>query len=228
MTQRPLRIGHRGAAGHAPENTLLSIETALSLGVDVVEIDVHRSRDGHLIVMHDERVDRTTNGSGYIRDLTLDELQALETPRRQWVPTLTEVLTAVQGRAALMIEIKVRSIIEDAVRAVATVAPELPVYYASFLHSELLRVRELDPSAKTIALIDAVPVAHTAFAVDARATHAGIAFDTLDGGFVQALKDAGIGVFTYTVDDPRDIAQARSLGVDGMISNYPDRLLTVC
>jgi glycerophosphoryl diester phosphodiesterase len=74
---QPLRIGHRGAAGHAPENTLLSIEAALAIGVDVVEIDVHRSLDGHLIVMHDERVDRTTNGSGYIRDLTLAELRDL-------------------------------------------------------------------------------------------------------------------------------------------------------
>src|SRR5580704_17646470 len=128
VRQAPLRIGHRGAAGHAPENTLLSIETALSLGAEVIEIDVHRSRDGQLIVMHDDRVVRTTNGSGYIRDLTLAQLRALE------VPTLPEVMQAVKGRASLMIEIKVRHIVPEVVSAVAN-APEVPVFYASFFHS---------------------------------------------------------------------------------------------
>ena len=217
---RPLRIGpaikigHRGAAGHAPENTLLSIETALSLGVDAVEIDVHRSRDGHLIVMHDERVDRTTDGSGYIRDLTLPQLSALR------VPTLSEVIAAIHGRAALMIELKVRDIVPDVVAQ----AGGIPVYYASFLHSKLLRVRDLDSTAQTVALIDASPVSATAFALEAGATHAGIAFTSLERQSVRALKNAGIGVFTWTVDDPRDIAHARSLEVDGLISNYPDRL----
>jgi glycerophosphoryl diester phosphodiesterase len=215
---QPLRIGHRDAAGHAPENTLLSIETALAIGVDVVEIDVHRSLDGHLIVMHDERVDRTTNGSGYIRDLTLAELCTLQ----PGVPTLAEVLAAVKGRAALMIEMKVRGIAQDVVE----MALGASVYYASFLHSELLRVRELEPDARTIALIDAAPVSPTTFALDARATHAGSAFDSLESNFIAALKSAGIGVFTWTVDDPRDIAHARSLGVDGLISNFPDRLTT--
>lgn len=224
---RPLLIGHRGAAGHAPENTLLSIETALSLGVDLIEVDVHRSRDGHLIVMHDERVDRTTNGSGYIRDLTLAQLRALQIPPRERIPTLAEVLAAVKGKAALMIEIKVRHIVRDVVALAGSIAPEVDAFYASFLHSELVHVRELDPRAKTIALLDAVPVSPTAFAMDARATYAGIAFTTLEPDFVRELKNAGIGVFTYTVDDPRDIAYARSLEVDGLISNFPDRLRQV-
>jgi glycerophosphoryl diester phosphodiesterase len=216
--KQPLRIGHRGAAGHAPENTLLSVETAISLGVDVVEIDVHRSRDGHLIVMHDERVDRTTSGSGYIRDMTLRQLQALG------VPTLTDMLRAVTGRAALMIEVKVRNIICEAAGLVAAISPEVPIFYASFLHSELLDVRELDPAAKTIALIDGVLVSPTAFALESRATFAGIEFHSLEPDFIRELKNAGIGVFTFTVDDPRDIANARRLDVDGLISNFPDRL----
>jgi glycerophosphoryl diester phosphodiesterase len=217
MSQRPLRIGHRGAAGHAPENTLVSVETALSLGVDVVEIDVHVSRDGHLAVIHDDRVDRTTEGYGYIRELTLAELQALK------IPTVAQVIDMVKGRAALMLDIKVRNIARALVELTA-LTPALPVFYASFFHSELLRVRELDPAARTIALLDAVPVSLTAFASDARASHAGIGFDSLEPGFVASLKDAGLGVFVFTVDHPRDIAHARSLGVDGLISNFPDRL----
>ena len=204
-----LKIGHRGAAGHAPENTLLSAETAISMGVDVVEIDIRLSRDGQLIVMHDER------------DLTLEQAQALG------LPTLREVLLTVQGRAALMADIKVRNIILDVAALAADVAPGIAIYYASFLHTELLRLREIDPAATTIALIDAVPVFPAAFAVDAKATYAGVAFDCLEPGFVDALRNSGIGIFTYTVDDPRDIAYAISLGVDGVISNFPDRLSKV-
>lgn len=221
---RPLRIGHRGAAGHAPENTLLSVETALRLGVDVVEIDVHRSLDGQLVVMHDSRVDRTTGGSGYIRDLTFDRLRALRIPPEQSVPSLEEVLRAVTGRAALMIELKVRGIASQVLDAVRAAGPGIPVCYASFLHSELLLLREWDRSAQTIALIDAAPVEPAAFAVAARASIAGIAFDSLERQAVSQLHHAGIGVFTYTVDDPRDISAALALGVDGLISNFPDRL----
>jgi glycerophosphoryl diester phosphodiesterase len=207
-----LKIGHRGAAGHAPENTIASIELALTMGVDVVEIDVHRSRDGHLIVMHDERVDRTTNRTGNIRDMTRDQLAG--------IPTLDEVLATVKGKAALMIELKVRGIANDVVSTVQNDA----VYFASFFHSELLLIRELKQDARTIALIDAAPVNPTAFAREAKASHAGLSFSSLERHAIHALHAEGIEVFTWTVDDPRDIAHARELGVDGIISNFPDRL----
>jgi glycerophosphoryl diester phosphodiesterase len=207
-----LKIGHRGAAGHAPENTLESIELAISMGVDVVEIDVHRSRDGHLIVMHDERVDRTTKLTGNIRDMTRDQLTG--------VPTLSEALAAVKGKAALMIELKARGLADD----VVSIAQNEAVYFASFFHSELLLIRELKQDAKTIALIDAAPVNPTAFALEAKASHAGLCFSSLERHAIHSLHAAGIEVFTWTVDDPRDIAHARELGVDGIISNFPDRL----
>lgn len=217
MSRQPLKVGHRGAAGHAPENTLHSVETALALGVDVVEIDIHVSRDGHLVVMHDARVDRTTEGCGYVRDLTLAELQSLK------VPTVAQVIETVRGKAALMLELKVRNITRQLADLTAQ-TPDVPVFYASFLHSELLRIRELDPAARTIALLDGVPVSPSAFAIDAQASCAGIAFDSLEPDFVRSLKAAGIGIFTYTVDEPRDIAIARALDVDAIISNFPDRL----
>lgn len=207
-----LKIGHRGAAGHAPENTLASVEKAIAFGVDVVEIDVRRSLDGHLMVMHDARVDRTTGRHGYVDELRRDEMHG--------VPTLTDVVETVNGRAHIMIELKVRGIVEEALSA----AGSHPVYLASFFHSELLRVREFAPHIRTIALIDGVPVLPAAFALEAKATHAGFGFDSLEPELVKSCHHAGIHVFTWTVDDPRDIARAASLGVDGIISNYPDRL----
>ena len=207
-----LRIGHRGAPGHAPENTLASIEKAIEFGVDVVEIDVRRSLDGHLMIMHDARIDRTTGRRGYVHELTRDEMGG--------VPTLTDVIETVNGRAAVMIELKVRGIVEDALSA----AGSHPVYLASYFHSEMLRVRELAPKMRTIALVDGVPVSPIAFALEAKVTHAGFGFDSLEPGLVELVHAAGLHLFTWTVDDPRDIAQAISLGADGLISNFPDRL----
>jgi glycerophosphoryl diester phosphodiesterase len=209
---RMLKIGHRGAAGHAPENTLASIEKAIELGADVVEIDIRRSLDGHLMVMHDARVDRTTGYRGYVHELTRDDMHG--------VPTLADVVETVDGRAAIMIELKVRDIVAEALSA----AGSHPIYLASFFHSELLRARLMSPSTRTIALIDGVPVSPAAFAQEAQATHAGFGFDSLEPELLESLHAAGIQIFTWTVDDPRDIVRAASLGVDGIISNYPDRL----
>src|SRR5579864_6905519 len=100
-------VGHRGAMGHCPENTLASFERGLELGADWIELDVHLSRDGELIVIHDETLERTTNGHGLVRDHTLADLQALDAGDGQRIPTLNEVLTWARERGAVVdIEIK--------------------------------------------------------------------------------------------------------------------------
>ena len=221
-----LRIGHRGAAGHAPGNTLIAIAAALRIGVDLVEVDVQRTRDDHLIVLHDRFLQPSTTGRGAVSGCSLEEIRALRTvPGDLPIPTLAEVLEAVQGHAGLMLEIKSPGIAGAIVNAVRERGFRGPVYYASFLHEDIRGIREGDPSARTIALLEGVPIQPAAFAVDAEATHAGIAFECLSAAFVQSLHDAGLQVFVYTVDDPQQIAFARACGVDGIISNYPDRLL---
>jgi glycerophosphoryl diester phosphodiesterase len=220
-----LRIGHRGAAGHAAGNTLLSIETALQLGVDLIEIDVQRTSDGHIIVLHDRHLHPSTNGTGPVAQTSLHEIRSLRTvPGNQPIPTLSEVLACVNGRAGLMIEFKVSAIAAEVVKIVANARFVGKVYYASFLHEELLAVRALDANAPTIALLEGTPVNMTAFAIDAKATHAGLSIHSLSRQFVNRLHQAGIQVFTYTVDDPDQIEFARASGVDGLISNYPERL----
>jgi glycerophosphoryl diester phosphodiesterase len=220
-----LRIGHRGAAGHAPGNTLLSIETALRIGVDVVEIDVQQTSDGQIIVLHDFSLQPSTTGHGTVAARSLDEIRSLRTvPGDQPVPTLDDVLACVNNRAGLMIEFKVSEIAEQTLHAVRNAGFSGAVYYASFLHEELLAVRALDANAATIALLEGTPVNMTAFALDAKATHAGLSIHSLSGRFVDKLHGAGIQVFTWTVDEPEQIAFAKSCGVDGLISNFPDRL----
>ena len=220
-----LRIGHRGAAGHAPGNTLLSIETAIRIGVDLIELDIQRTRDEHLIVLHDRFLQPSTTGSGLAADHTLAEVREIRTvPDNQPIPTLTEVLEAVSGHAGLMLEIKQPRIAESVAEAVRRSGFRGPVYYASFLHDEIRRLRAADPATRAIALLEGVPMQRAAFALEARATHAGIGIECLSTDFVQALHEAGLQVFVYTVDLPEQIAFARACGVDGIISNYPDRL----
>lgn len=220
-----LRIGHRGAAGHAPGNTLLSIETAIRIGVDLIELDIQRTRDEHLIVLHDRFLQPSTTGGGLAADHTLAEVREIRTvPGNQPIPTLTEVLEAVSGHAGLMLEIKQPGIAECVAEAVRRSGFRRPVYYASFLHDEIRRLRAADPAIRAIALLEGVPMQRAAFALEAQATHAGIGIECLSTDFVEALHEAGLQVFVYTVDLPEQIAFARACGVDGIISNYPDRL----
>jgi glycerophosphoryl diester phosphodiesterase len=218
-----LRIGHRGAAGYEPENTLRSIERAITHCVDFVEFDVQRTRDGYLVLLHDKRVDRTTNGSGYLADLSLAEVRKLDAGKGEIIPTLQEVLRLTSGRVGLMLEIITPGIAEQVCRMVHD-EYEGTVIYASFLHTEVLQVRRLLPDVKTLALIEGIPVHPTGFAEDAGVTHVGLAIDSLTKDFVRALQQGGYEVFAYTANDPRDIAWLRQLQVDGIISDYPDRV----
>ena len=221
----PFRIGHRGAAGHAPGNTLLSIETALRFGVDLIEIDVQQTADHHLIVLHDRVLHPSTTGHGPVAAASLEEIRTVRTvPGNLPIPMLDEVLTCVSNRAGLMIEFKVPEIAAQTMDAVCKAHFAGAVYYASFLHQELLAARECDGNAQTIALLEGTPVNMTAFALDAKATHAGLSIHSLSRFFVERLHDAGVQVFTWTADEPEQIEYAKECGVEGIISNYPDRL----
>jgi glycerophosphoryl diester phosphodiesterase len=219
-----IRIGHRGAAGHAPENTIQAIEKAIALNADFVELDVRRSLDGHLVIIHDAGVDRTTDGHGAVAELTLAELGRLTIANELRIPTLREALKTAAGCVGLLLELKAEGLAEQIWTEVRTSSIPGVVIYASFFHAELLRIRETDPGAQTMALFEAVPVHPTAFAIDAQATHVGLAFGCLTAPFVQALHQADLQVFTYTVNEPADIARAGAVGVDGIISDFPDRI----
>ncbi|HNP28505.1 MAG TPA: glycerophosphodiester phosphodiesterase family protein [Nitrospirales bacterium] len=224
FTRMHLRIGHRGAAGHAPENTLAAVELAIKLGVHMVEFDIRRSADGALVLLHDDMVDRTTNGEGRIQDLSLTVLREFDAGWGEKIPLLEEALACLTGRAGAMIELKVRGIAADVCAKVQETNFSGPVIYASFLHEELITVRKLMADAPTLALIEGGPIHSTAFATNVQATHAGLSLDTVTSDVVKALQEQGIRVFVYTVDDSENIARMKQLGVDGIISNFPDRV----
>lgn len=219
-----LRIGHRGAGGYRPENTLASIEHAIALGCHFAEVDVRRTADGTLVLLHDERVDRTTNGRGFIADLTLEETQKLNAGNGQKVPTLEEALTMANGRIGLILESKVPGLAYDVCATVRGSGFVGPVIHASFLHEELQHVRRIDPQALTLALFKWVSEDPSATALNLQATHVGVRINTVTKPLLQSLHNSGVMVFVYTVDKPAAIKRTKLLGVDGIISNFPDRV----
>jgi glycerophosphoryl diester phosphodiesterase len=217
---KPLRIGHRGAAGHVLENTLSSIEKAIELGVDYVEIDLRLTRDGHVVVLHDATVDRTTNGHGRIKDLTLAQVMRIKTKDGQHVPTLEEVLKLTDGQVGLMLELKIRGLAKPVTEIMLRRGFSRPVIYASFNHKELSRVREWLPSATIMPLISRGRIAPS-IATKLSAHHVGIRFDRVVKPIVASLHAAGIQIFVFTVNAADDIAHMTDIGVEGIISDTP-------
>jgi len=231
-----LRIGHRGAAGTAPENTLASFRRAVTLGVDGVELDVQRSRDGALVVIHDETVDRTTDGSGRVANLTLAEIGRLDAGTwkgpefaGERVPTLAEVVEAVPAPVRVFVELKDPSrypgIEAEVVGLVRERGVGDRVELSSFDHASLARVRSIAPEVRLGFLYsrhpDPIPAAR---ALRAASLHA--AFRHLASRVVDDAHRAGLAVYAWTLNEPADIAAARAMGVDGIFSDRPERLIS--
>ena len=222
--RRILRIGHRGAAGYAPENTIAAIRKGIALGADFVEVDVRRTRDGHLVLLHDELVDRTTDGRGPVSQMTWQELQRLDGRESERVPSVEAALAAAAGRAGMMLEIKVPGIAAELCRLVQQSGFPGPVIYASFLQAEIAEIRQIAPGARTMALIEGIPVSGATFARNGSATMVGLAHDFATAECIATLHRAGLEVWLYTVNDPPLIRRAIDIGADGVISDFPDRV----
>lgn len=223
-----LNIGHRGACGHAPENTLASIRKALELGVDALEFDVRRCQSGELVLVHDATLERTTNGSGFVHEKTLAELKKLDAGSGETIPTLVEALDEISRRCTVLIELKdeastapVADIIRECVNK-GWQWDELVV--VSFDHVQLQALRMIEPRIQVGANIVGVPVDLAAFAQRCGAVTLNAGHEHLPSALVKDAQAKGIKVFAWTVNKPEEIEHMRALGVDGIISNYPDRL----
>jgi glycerophosphoryl diester phosphodiesterase len=222
--RRVLRIGHRGAAGHDPENTLAAIQKGIALGVDFVEIDLRRTADRVLVVLHDKTVNRTTNGKGRVDQLSLQEVKKFNAGNGEHIPTLKEVLKVAAGEAGLMLELKVKGMAQQTAEVVREAGFRDPVIYASFLHDELQHVRTVEPEASLMVLFGGLSRASVARAIKYGSSYVGLRHDKTTRVLVDSFHRAGLLVFVYTADAPSDIQRALSLDVDGVISNFPERI----
>lgn len=221
-------IAHRGMPRQAPENTLAGFALAIEAGVDGIELDVHATRDGTVVVHHDPRLWQPESATGRmgpaIATLTLDELR-LATPGASAVPTLDETLALVRGRAVVYVEVKAPRI-EDAV--VGCIARhQTPAAVHSFDHRVSLRVRELAPHLYT-GILSASYLLEPERALRAAAARDYWQWwEMIDAPLVTRVHDAGGRVVAWTVNAPHAVERLAALGVDAICTDIPDRLAPV-
>jgi len=224
-----LNIGHRGAMGHAPENTLLSIRKAIELGADWVEIDVHFV-DGQLLVIHDNTLDRTTDGAGLLGDLSFSELRRLDAGEGERIPTLCEVIQTIVGKVGLNIELKGKGTAAPVVEQLASLTKlhRETILLSSFNEIELENVFELDSAIKLGLLIDGSVDGSLekslllAKRINAYSIHLNVG--EITSSIVHRAHQAALRVYVYTVNQSNDIERMKELGVDGVFTNFPDRV----
>jgi len=223
-------IAHRGASGRLPENTLPAYELAVELGADMIEVDLHRTRDGAIVVTHDEDL-RGLGGVGEIADATLAEVRTLDAGGGARVPTLDELLDGFGARIALNLELKRGTRAEyEGLEAATLAALEARglvggTLFSSFYDPVLARLRALSARVRIGLLLSRrFPDEWAARArrVGAEALHPELALVTPE--LVRAAHGEGLAVNVYTVDEPADLARLVDLGVDGIFTNHPDRL----
>lgn len=224
-----LRIGHRGAGGYEPENTLRSFNRALQLGVDMIELDVHVCQSGEIVVIHDDRVDRTTNGTGYVADTTLDQLRILDAGRGEKIPTLREVLEMVNRKSQVNIELKGTGTAKPVFQLLEKYVTESGWIYSDFLissfnHDELQEFGRLGKEFNLGVLGTGADAGFIEFAEEIGAYSINVYLRFITSELVDIARRKSIKVFVWTVDDIAEIERIRSMGVDGIFSNYPDRL----
>jgi len=228
-----LVIAHRGASGERPENTLSAYALAVEQGADMIEIDLHRTRDEAIVVTHDELLEGL-GGAGEIAGATLAEVRALDAGDGERVPTLDEVLDAFGDRIAFNLELKRATDREYAGLEQATLAAVdrrglLPrMLFSSFYDPVLARLRSLAPAAR-IGLLLSRKFPHRAVAraqaFGAEAIHPEDSVTTPE--LVREAHDAGLRVHVFTVDDDADLRRFVDMGVDGIFTNYPRRLRAI-
>ncbi|MEO0505706.1 MAG: glycerophosphodiester phosphodiesterase family protein [Bacteroidota bacterium] len=227
-TSEFLVIGHRGAMGHVMENTMASIQKAMEMKVDMIEIDVFRIKDGEIIVFHDDLVDELTDGKGPVEGYDLDNLQTLTLHGNHKIPTLVQVMDLMKNQTSLNIELKgsntaesVNTIIQDYVAK--GIWTENNIVISSFRWDELRMMRKINPDIAIAVLteeepLDAIPEAKALQAIAINPD-----FTTLTAEKTKAIHEAGFKVFPWTVNEPKDIESMKTFGVDGIFINYPER-----
>ena len=239
-------VAHRGASGYAPENTIRAFETALAMNVRYIELDVHMSLDGEIVVIHDPKVDRTTNGKGAVGNLTLSQLRNLDAgswfnrlhPRKAraefagvGVPTLQEIIDLLKStETGLYVEIKDPELYPETLESriislLERMQFERKSVLLSFSAGSIVKVKDLDPTIQTALLVTSPKLDPVSEAADLGANELAIRHTLLTPGIVQKARAKGLGVSVWTVNSEAAIRRVIALGADRIISNYPDRAM---
>ena len=220
---KTLKIAHRGASGYEPENSLIAFQKAIELQADGIELDVHLSADGELVVIHDETIDRTTNGKGFVNKLTALEL------KKYGIPTLVEVLDWVNRRCFLNIELKGIGTSKPVIDLMEHYISNKNWNYKDFIISSfdwkmLEETHLLNPKIQIGVLTEESISAALAFAKKIKAYSIHPDYHLLTKENVALMQENGFEVYPWTVNSIEDIQKIKSFHVNGIISNFPDRI----
>ncbi|MFT7335409.1 MAG: glycerophosphoryl diester phosphodiesterase [Porticoccaceae bacterium] len=224
-----LKIGHRGARGHEPENTLIGFQKAIDMHVDRIELDVHLSSDNELMVIHDETVDRTTDGKGLVNQFSLPELKRFRIEKQHAIPTLSDVLNLIDQRCDINIELKSYETADKVVDLIEKYISEKNWNYNQFLVSSfdwnaLQQVNLLNSKIAIGVLTETNLELALAFAkfIQAKSIHP--YFHLVNEENTARIQEQGFQVFPWTVNEIEDIKKIKTYNVNGIISDFPDRL----
>lgn len=235
MSTKPLVWAHRGASGYAPENTLAAFQKAVDLDADGVELDIQLTKDDQIVVIHDETIDRTSDGKGWVKDYTLEELRAFNYNRTKPaykhadIPTMREVFELLKPTGLFInIEIKTGVVfyekIEEKILALTKeMGMEDRVCYSSFNHYTVTRIHELKPDAEVGFLYADGPIDMPSYGVKhgVNALHPAL-YNLQYDGFVKECKEKGLKLNVWTVNERPYMEMCCQYGVDAIITNYPD------
>ena len=220
-------FGHRGAAGLVAENTLPSISKALELGVDGIEIDVHCCKSGELVVIHDNSVDRTTNGVGLVKNLTLTELKELSINGKYSIPALTEVLDLLDAQCQLNIELKgsgtARPVVDLLKEYLENSSWDKSDFIiSSFDHNQLFDVLLIDDELKIGVLTEGTIADVLTIAKSLKAYSIHPSIEKFDDKEALLAIEGGFDIYVWTVNDKIEIDRLSNLNVEAIITDFPN------
>lgn len=230
------KIGHRGVAGYEPENTIQSFKKAIKLGVDAIELDIRKCKTGELVVIHDAKIDRTTRGCGFIKDLTLGQINSLYNDDTyigdvKKVVTLEKALDVIDRKVKVIIEVKDRGVAKRLSKILSRYIKKKNWKTAdfcviSFHHKEVFDFAKLSPGISVGLSFSKIPKDKSKFYRKTEKFNnvycVVIDYKSIDSQFVSEMHKKNMKVFVYTVNKKSDIIKIKKLFVDGIISDYPD------
>ena len=222
-----IKMGHRGAAGYADENTLASFKKAIELKVDAIELDIRKCKTGELVVIHDEAVERTTNGKGLVAEKTLNEIKSLQTQNSEKIPTLQEALNTIDKQTKVSIHLKEKGLSEQLFRLIEKYVTEQGWQYSDFIiesfsHKELSNFHNLNQNIELVLLLNWTRIIPLKFVRKEKISVLGTQFRSLSKRFVSKAHEENLKVLTWGANEQKSIDKVKNLGVDYIISDFPD------
>ncbi len=225
---KPFILGHRGCA-YEPENTLRSVKKAVDLGANGVEIDVRRCKSGEIVVIHDNKVDRTTNGKGYVKDFAFGELKKLNAGKGEEIPTLEEAINLIKSinqknkkQIKIIIELKEKDLEKDVAKIIEKDDFAKSAIIISFYHQSIKNIKNLNKKINTGILFVGNPINIVDLAKGVNADFLFPRFDYVDKNLVDTAHKNKLKVYVWNIDDVENLKKMLKLNVDGIASNKPD------